>query len=267
MICGGRRGGGRQRALTRPEAPLPGAGTALGLLSPLFCADGEGSELESRQFCVKGPSCLSILAALPSLTPTSGCPLCLQNYPGSDQLSHLIASALCGLRHLSPVSAQLPPGWSPCLHLAPLSILHTPAPVRHCMSPLSQNPPVTPALYRVKARLLFAASWPCRSALATFSPSPQAPSPPHFTPATQGASLQFPQLAQPSLATGPLHSLFPCLRQLPPLPSSGHRLPSPLPQVPVQMPPRQLPGPLGRNGHLHLSPRPWVLFFRAFSAI
>lgn len=68
MICGGRRGGGQQRALTEAGAPLPGAGSALGLLPPLHCADGEGSELESQQFCVEGPLCLSVLAASPSHT-------------------------------------------------------------------------------------------------------------------------------------------------------------------------------------------------------
>lgn len=265
MICGGRRGGGQQRALTEAEAPPPGQGPPWPAAHPC-CAHGEGSELESRQFRVKGPLCLSILAALPSLTPTSGCPLCLQNHPESDQLSHPMASALCGLHYLSPVSAQLPPGWSPRLHPAPLSILHTPAPPRHGMPPLPQNLPVTPAPYRGKARLLSAASWPCRSALATFGRLPEPPPllaslQPHGEPPCSSSN-------SPSVLWPPgLCACFPGPRQLPP--SSVHRLPPPLPQVPVQIPLGSSLGPWKGIAISVSAPHPPTLglFFGAFSAI
>lgn len=87
--------------------------------------------------CVRSSSLLCLLSH-----PHPSCPPCLQHYPASDRLTHPIAATLSGLRHLSAEFPQLRPGWSPCLHLAPLSILHTTTPVSHSMSPLPQNPPV-----------------------------------------------------------------------------------------------------------------------------
>lgn len=260
MICGGRRGGGQQRALTEAEAPPPGQGPPWPAAHPC-CAHGEGSELESRQFRVKGPLCLSILAALPSLTPTSGCPLCLQNHPESDQLSHPMASALCGLLHLSPVSAQLPPGWSPRLHPAPLSILHTPAPPRHGMPPFLKTFLRLPPRTEEKPG---SSLQPAGPADQLWPPSAVSPSPLLSSlPSSHTGSLLVAPLTRPAFS-GLRASALAFLA-----PSSVHRLPPPLPQVPVQIPLGSSLGPWKGTAISVSAPAPPTLglFFGAFSAI